>query len=76
MNLLQVLSDPRRWKNPATYYAFLSTLPAVIALFHVDFLGNNWNTIETFGKAVITLLIELGILMNPTTKGFTDKEGD
>lgn len=74
MNLLQILSDARRWKNPATYLSILATLPAIFALFHVSFLDTQWSTVETIVKAVLSLLVELGVLMNPTNPGFSDKE--
>jgi uncharacterized membrane protein len=74
-NLAKILIDSKRWTNPATYIAILATLPAIFAMFHVSFLASEWSSIEFTVKAFLTTLMELGVLMNPTTTGFSDTQG-
>lgn len=70
--ILAILTDKDRWRNPALYLSLLASVPAILAMFHVQVAPEQWSAIENVVKAIITLLIELGILMNPKTQGYGD----
>lgn len=75
-NLVKILLDKNRWRNPALYLALLAYLPAALALFQIQLAPEGWQLIENAVKAILDILVFLGILMNPTTSGITDKGDD
>lgn len=70
--ILTILKDKNRWRNPALYLSLLAALPAILAMFQIEVAPEQWSAVEEVVKSVVSLLIVLGVLMDPRTKGFGD----
>lgn len=63
-----------RWKNAGMWVSLVALVPLVLEFFGVKVLPEQLAAGEEAVKAVIALLVAMGILNNPTTdsKGFMD----
>lgn len=63
-----------RFRNAGLWISVVSFIPIVFESFGVNVLPDTWGAVKEALLALISLLVVLGILSNPTTetKGFSD----
>lgn len=67
-----------RLLNAGLWISLVSFIPIVLEAFGVSILPETWGVIKEFILSLISLLVVLGILNNPTTKNklfLDDKKG-
>lgn len=67
-----------RLKNAGFWISLISFIPIVLESFGVSILPETWGAIKEFLLALVSLLVVLGILNNPTTESkffLDDKSG-
>lgn len=69
---MSFFTNKDRWKNKSMYVSLLAAVPALLSLFHIQVLPDEWQAIEYVVKGVLDALVVLGILMDPTSEGYAD----
>ncbi|WP_044640757.1 phage holin [Risungbinella massiliensis] len=73
-----MLRDKHRWKNVGLWISLIASIPMILEFIGVSILPEKWGPTENLLQAIISLLVVLGVLNNPTTKsiGYTDDKED
>lgn len=68
----------KRWRNAGLYISLVSFIPVLLECLGIKVLPEQMGVIKDVLMAIISLLVLLGILNDPTTinRGYSDDKGD
>lgn len=76
---MSMLKNQNRWRNKGLWVSLIAAIPAILGWFGFLVIPETWGAVEEVLMAIVSLLVVLGILNNPTTDttGYNDdNEGE
>ena len=69
-----MFNNPKRWRNAGLWVSIISFIPVVVEAFGIEVLPETLGAIKEALLGLVSILVVLGILSNPTTPGFSDEK--